>query len=88
MNQIQPSRDSSGRFKSKPATYAIYGMTEYLAMIPCGAICIPLHFTDGTITGYGVRPATATVDDPQFARYIEASPLFKQGKIVRISSAK
>lgn len=69
-----------------PATYGVKGMTEFLAMIPAGAVALPLHFTGGTLSGYGIRPATATVTDPLFCKYIEESPDFKSGKIVKLST--
>ena len=65
------------------AIYEMHGLTEYLAMIPAGNVTVPLHFTGGTITGYGTRPASAEVADPLFRSYIEASPLFRSGRITR-----
>ena len=88
---MTPKRDNTGRFlpnasaPSESSTiYAVSGMTEYLAMIPAGSVSIPLHFTGGTLTGYGIRPATAEVSDPCFKKYIEMSPLFRSGKITRL----
>ncbi|MBD5294753.1 MAG: hypothetical protein HDS25_00315 [Bacteroides sp.] len=64
-----------------PVTYAIDGLTEYLLRIPVANTHIEFHFTGGLLSGYGVRPATLTLDDPVSMRYLEASPAFRKGLI-------
>lgn len=61
--------------------YAIYGYVEYVARIPAGARDLDVRFSGGQISGFGVRPATFESSDPVLCRLIEASPLFKAGRI-------
>lgn len=41
-------------------TYGVNGMMEWNAIIPVGRTSVRVHFTGGTVTGYGVSPATFT----------------------------
>ncbi len=45
-------------------TYGVNGMMEWNAIIPVGRTSVRVHFTGGTVTGYGVSPATFTTDNP------------------------
>lgn len=65
-------------------TYGIYGLTEITVMIPAGKARIKIHFTGGTLTGYGVNPATYTTANANVQAMIENSPQFRSGRIKRI----
>lgn len=65
-------------------TYATYGMTEWLALLPVGRALVRIPFTGGSVTGFGVRPATFSTNSPGVAKLIENSTYFASGKIVRI----
>ena len=62
-------------------TYAIYGLMEYLARIPVGGTCVEVHFTGGQLSGFGIRPATYSTDDPVLQRLIERSQHFRTRRI-------
>ncbi|MDE6010425.1 MAG: hypothetical protein K2F87_03125 [Muribaculaceae bacterium] len=62
-------------------TYALYGLMEYLAHIPVGGTSVEVHFTGGQLSGFGIRPATYSTDDPVMQRLIERSELYKSKRI-------
>ena len=63
-------------------TYSILGYMEFVAKIPVGpAIELPVHFTGGKMSGYGVTPAKFQTADPVLQKYIENSPQFRSGRI-------
>lgn len=61
--------------------YAVYGLMEYLALIPAAGRTIEVHFTGGQLSGYGIRPAIFTTADPVLQHLIEHSHDFLSGKI-------
>lgn len=69
-------------------TYGVSGMMEWNALIPAGRCTVRVHFTGGTVTGYGVTPATFTTDNPAVIHLIEHSHWFRKGKIKLISSIR
>ncbi len=62
-------------------TYALYGLMEYMANIPVGGTTVQVHFTGGQLSGFGIRPATYSTDDPVMQRLIERSQLYKTHRI-------
>lgn len=67
---------------NNPKTYAIYGMMEYALTISIGPARHQIHFTGGRLSGYGIRPATYTTDDPLMQSVIERSEQYRSGRIV------
>lgn len=63
-------------------TYGVNGLMEWDTAIPVGKAIMKVHFSGGSLTGYGVTPATFTTEDPIKQRIIENSDYFKSGKIV------
>lgn len=61
--------------------YGVEGMVEWNALIPAGGSTVRVHFEGGTVTGYGVTPATFATESPAVARLIEDSHWFKSGRI-------
>lgn len=66
------------------ATYAVDGMTEYVLRIPVANTHVDLNFTGGLFSGYGVRPATLTLDDPIKIRLLESTQQFRSGFIRKL----
>lgn len=65
----------------KRKTYAVNGIMEWVALINAGKAQMKVHFSGGSLTGYGVTPATFTTEDPMKQAIIENSHYFKSGKI-------
>ena len=54
---------------------------EWVALIECGKATVKVHFSGGSLTGYGVTPAEFTTQNPMTQAIIENSNEFKSGKI-------
>lgn len=54
---------------------------ERVALIECGKATVKVHFSGGSLTGYGVTPAEFTTQNPMTQAIIENSKDFKSGKI-------
>lgn len=54
---------------------------EWVALIECGKATVKVHFSGGSLTGYGVTPAEFTTQNPMTQAIIENSKDFKSGKI-------
>lgn len=54
---------------------------EWQALIRCGKATVTVHFSGGSLTGYGVTPAEFTTENPMTQAIIENSDYFKKGKI-------
>lgn len=67
-------------------TYAIKGLMEFQALIPAGRSCIRIPFTGGSMSGYGITPATFSTGDPGLQHLIESSPDFRRGRITILRS--
>lgn len=65
-------------------TYAVAGMMEWNVLIPAGRSTVRVHFSGGTVTGYGVSPATYTTENPAVMHLIEQSFWYRSGKIKRL----
>lgn len=69
-------------------TYGVSGMMEWNALIPAGRTTVRVHFTGGTMTGYGVSPATFTTDNPAVIHLIEHSHWFRNRKIMLLKTER
>lgn len=67
--------------KAKKKTYGVHGYMEWQALIRCGKATLTVHFSGGSLTGYGVTPAEFTTENPMTQAIIENSDYFKKGKI-------
>ena len=67
--------------KAKKKTYGVHGYMEWQALIRCGKATVTVHFSGGSLTGYGVTPAEFTTENPMTQAIIENSDYFKKGKI-------
>jgi hypothetical protein len=66
---------------AKRKTYGVSGYMEWVALIECGKATVKVHFSGGSLTGYGVTPAEFTTQNPMTQAIIENSKEFKSGKI-------
>lgn len=66
---------------TKRKTYGVSGYMEWVALIECGKATVKVHFSGGSLTGYGVTPAEFTTQNPMTQAIIENSKEFKSGKI-------
>lgn len=71
--------------KTPPSTYGVLGLMEWNALIPVGRSTLRVHFSGGTVTGFGVTPAKFTTDNPAVQLLIEQSHWFRSGRIFRIA---
>ena len=67
---------------AKKKTYGVQGYMEWQALIRCGKATVTVHFSGGSLTGYGVPPAEFTTENPMTQAIIENSDYFKKGKII------
>ena len=72
---------------AKRKTYGVRGMMEWVAILKCGKFSLKVHFSGGSMTSYGTKPATFTTENPMTQSFIENSEQFKSKKIyiVRVS---
>lgn len=68
----------------KRFNYAAPGMLEWSVLIPLGHNVLRVNFTDGSLSGYGTRPATFSTDNEYVARLIEGSPHYRNGRIIKL----
>ena len=68
-----------------PVTFGVYGVMEWVALIPAGRTVVRVHFTGGAMSGYGVTPATHTTTNRAVYSLIRRSHWYKCGRIVQIS---
>ncbi len=61
--------------------YGIHGLLEWHGTIQAGAIRMSISFTNGTMTGYGIAPATFVTSDTLTQYVIEHCEQFKKGRI-------
>lgn len=66
-------------------TYGVAGMMEWNALITAGRATVRVHFTGGTVTGYGVTPATFSTDNSALQEIIENSYWYKKGRITIVN---
>ena len=67
-------------------TYGVRNLVEWQAIIPAGRGKLIVHFTGGSITAYGVTPATYKTENPAQQAIIETSKHFRSGRIFLVKS--
>lgn len=69
----------------KRVTYGVPGMLEFQAVLPfSGGGGLKVRFVGGSMTAYGVNPATFSTDSPIYQSVIERSAEYKKGRIVKV----
>lgn len=74
----------TGQSPAKKREYGVYGLMEFKAVIPAGKGTLNVSFTGGSVTAFGVVPATFSTSDPVVIHLLEKSEYFRNGKIKRI----
>lgn len=69
-------------------TYAVYGLTEWQALIPAGRAIVRVNFTGGMMSSLGVVPATFSTNNESVQRLIENSDYYKQKRIVNYNRGR
>lgn len=67
--------------------YGVYGLSEWVALIPAGKAKLRISFSGESNGGFGTAPATFETTDSSVARIIEKSAYFRNGRIRRLSSS-
>lgn len=62
--------------------YGVYGLSEWVALIPMGNAKLRIEFTGGSTSGYGVTPAVFATKNFHVAKAIDESPYYKEERIV------
>ena len=62
-------------------TYGIHGLLEWHGTIENNGVKMRVDFTNGSVSAYGVSPATFTTDNELTQLFIESSEQFKGGRI-------
>jgi len=62
-------------------TYGIIGLLEWHGIVNSNGVRMKVDFTNGSVTAYGVAPATFTTEDALTQHLMENSQQFKDGKI-------
>ena len=62
-------------------TYGINGLLEWHGIVNSGGINMKVDFVNGSVTAFGVSPATFTTEHALTQAIIENSEQFKKGKI-------
>lgn len=68
----------------KIKTYGMPGLLEWHGIVSSGTMKMKVSFTNGTVTGYGVAPATFITKDSLTQFVIEHSEKFQNGRIILI----
>lgn len=92
-NDLFTSRGMSGAVRKDPAAvkerprtvFGVYGLTEWETLVPAGRAKLRVRFTGGSLSGYGVVPATFTTYNMHIKLLIENSPQFNSGRIKRLA---
>ena len=61
--------------------YGIHGLLEWHGTVDCNGVRMKVDFTNGSVTSYGVAPATFTTSDALTQHILEHSDQFKGGRI-------
>lgn len=67
-------------------TYGINGLLEWHGLVESHGVKMKVDFTNGSVTAYGVAPATFTTTDALTQYILENSDQFKKGKIQLLRS--
>lgn len=90
-NEMSEASAPARRREKKRITYVVRGLMEFQVRVPSGYKNCPdldIRFEGGQISGYGVKPASLTTEDPILQEIIERSLPFRQGRIERLDSEK
>lgn len=74
--------------ENKRVTYAAVGLMEFVANVAIGKAVLRVSFTGGSMTQYGITPATFSTNNPIYQRAIENSAYFKNGRIQKLREVK
>lgn len=74
----------TGTTPTRTRVYGVHGLTEITVNIPAGKAWMKVNFTGGSLTGYGVTPATFATANINVQTLIERSPQFCSGRIKRL----
>lgn len=67
-------------------TFGINGLLEWHGLVESHGVKMKVDFTNGSVTAYGVAPATFTTTDALTQYILENSEQFKKGKIQLLRS--
>lgn len=73
---------------AKRKTYGVNGLLEWHGIVESGNVKMRVSFTNGTVTAYGVAPATFVTTDKLTQLIIEGSKQYKNGLIHLVSSVE
>lgn len=62
-------------------TYGINGLLEWHGLVECHGVKMKVDFTNGSVSAYGVAPATFTTEDALTQHIIESSEQYTNGRI-------
>lgn len=79
---VDKSPDADGR--RHRYVYGVYGLSEWVALIPAGKARLRICFTGGGTSGHGTSAASFATRDASIATLIERSSYFRTGRIVRL----
>lgn len=66
-------------------TFVIDGMMEYILTVAVGQTHYRVEFTGGSLSGYGVRPATFATSDAVLQSLIMQTEAYRSGKIRKLN---
>lgn len=66
----------------KENVYGVFGLIEWHALIPFNGGKVAVEFTDGSVTGFGVKPAVYKTSDEGVAAMIDSCEWYRNGRIV------
>jgi len=69
-------------------TYGIRGLLEWHGEVNSNGIRMKVDFTNGSVTAYGVAPATFTTKNAMTQHVIEHSDQYKSGRITLVRSVE
>lgn len=67
-------------------TYGINGLLEWHGYVECSGVRMKVDFTNGSVTAFGVAPATFTTENSLTQHIIENSEQFRKGRIKCVMS--
>lgn len=84
MNTIKQNQRESPGGRTERYRYGVFGLSEWVALIPVGKAKLRVRFSGGETSGFGRVPAEFVTTDPTVARLIQESDYFRQGRIKRL----
>lgn len=71
------------KYTNNAVTYVVTDMLEWHTFFRAGKVKIPVSFTGGAHTPYGIAGGRFTTDSPLIQRIIEDSDEFKSRRVIR-----